>query len=157
VFSVGWQWRRMKRKNLKIRDNLKTNDMKKTILTIAILLITLSGFAQKQTSQDVKEILNNKVGNNVIEITPAIQGLLTQYSSLRAKELRIVPIKNLITQNTPNFAEGFCITCRCRNDGYFDAKTCGMYVGSCGECPACHSSLVAFIQKCADSPCLQYY
>jgi hypothetical protein len=131
--------------------------MKKTALTISIIFITLAGFSQKQTSQEIKDILSNKLGNNIVEITPDVLTLFIQYSSLRAKELRLIPSKDLVAKIVPNLVEGFCITCRCRNDGYFDAKTCGYYVGSCGECPACHSALVLFAQKCADSPCLQYY
>jgi hypothetical protein len=125
--------------------------MKKTLIILSMLLIAVQGYSQVRTSEDVKADIKFIVGAKSMVISENISNLLKEYTTLKVREYRNLPQKQLIVDSI----DEFCFTCQCpRGHIYLQGSgDCGMNNFGCGRCFRDGLQMQAYIQSCAGSPC----
>jgi hypothetical protein len=131
--------------------------MKKIIFFAAFILIALSGFAQKPTSDDVLNQIKTKVGKGHVLFTQTISDMVWQYNTLRMQELRNKPQKDKIANN-PIGGGGsgpFCFFCRCKWQGHEGASSsCTNSPIQCsGNCSCGCTEWNVYISMCEGGVC----
>jgi hypothetical protein len=128
--------------------------MKRLFFISVVFLISISGFAQKRTSQDILKDVQLIIGNNRVEMTPALFSLVYEFNKSQMQESRQKPVKDIIVNN-PGGGGYFCFTCQCACGCIYTQGNCANYPRPCSDgCSCCgNPRYTVYISLCQGGMC----